>query len=65
MDEAGFDSAHMVGNSLGGYVALQDDLPRADWAALDGVGHCPQLDVPLETAELILEFTGARAVGTR
>ena len=23
MDEAGFGSAHMVGNSLGGYVALQ------------------------------------------
>jgi pimeloyl-ACP methyl ester carboxylesterase len=24
---------------------------------LDGVGHCPQLDVPLETAQLILGFT--------
>jgi hypothetical protein len=24
---------------------------------LDGVGHCPQLDVPLETAELITGFT--------
>jgi hypothetical protein len=24
---------------------------------MDGVGHCPQLDVPLETAELILGFT--------
>jgi hypothetical protein len=24
---------------------------------LDGVGHCPQLDVPLETAELILGHT--------
>lgn len=23
MDEAGFDTAHIVGNSLGGYVALQ------------------------------------------
>ncbi len=29
-------------------------LPHADWVELDGVGHCPQLDVPLETAELIL-----------
>jgi pimeloyl-ACP methyl ester carboxylesterase len=29
-------------------------LPHADWIALDGVGHCPQLDVPLETAQLIL-----------
>jgi pimeloyl-ACP methyl ester carboxylesterase len=32
-------------------------LPRADWVELDGVGHSPQLDVPLETAELILGFT--------
>lgn len=29
-------------------------LPHADWVELDGVGHCPQLDVPLETAQLIL-----------
>jgi pimeloyl-ACP methyl ester carboxylesterase len=33
-------------------------LPRADWVALDGVGHCPQLDVPVEAAQLILGFTG-------
>jgi pimeloyl-ACP methyl ester carboxylesterase len=32
-------------------------LPQADWVVLDGVGHCPQLDVPLETAELILGWT--------
>jgi pimeloyl-ACP methyl ester carboxylesterase len=32
-------------------------LPNADWVVLEGVGHCPQLDVPLETAELILGFT--------
>jgi pimeloyl-ACP methyl ester carboxylesterase len=31
-------------------------LPHADWVVLDGVGHCPQLDVPLETAELISGF---------
>ena len=37
-----------------------DWLPRADWVELDGIGHCPQLDVPLETAELILGFTGVR-----
>jgi hypothetical protein len=24
---------------------------------LDGVGHCPQLDVPFEAAQLILGFT--------
>jgi pimeloyl-ACP methyl ester carboxylesterase len=32
-------------------------LPHADWIELDGVGHCPQLDVPCETAALILDFT--------
>jgi pimeloyl-ACP methyl ester carboxylesterase len=32
-------------------------LPQADWVVLDDVGHCPQLDVPLETAQLILGFT--------
>jgi pimeloyl-ACP methyl ester carboxylesterase len=31
--------------------------PTADWVVLDGVGHCPQLDVPLETAQLILGLT--------
>ena len=35
----------------------RDWLPQADWMELDGVGHCPQLDVPLETAQLILGFT--------
>jgi pimeloyl-ACP methyl ester carboxylesterase len=34
-------------------------LPQADWVELDGVGHCPQLDVPLEAAQLILGFTRA------
>jgi pimeloyl-ACP methyl ester carboxylesterase len=32
-------------------------LPHADWAEIPGAGHCPQLDVPLETAQLILGFT--------
>jgi pimeloyl-ACP methyl ester carboxylesterase len=32
-------------------------LPHADWVELEGVGHCPQLDVPLETAQLILGHT--------
>jgi pimeloyl-ACP methyl ester carboxylesterase len=32
-------------------------LPHADWVVLDGVGHYPQLDVPLETSQLILGFT--------
>ena len=34
-----------------------DWLPHADWIELEGIGHCPQLDVPLETAQLILGFT--------
>jgi pimeloyl-ACP methyl ester carboxylesterase len=39
-------------------LRYRDDwLPQADWVELDGVGHCPQLDVPLETAELIAGFT--------
>ena len=32
-------------------------LPHADWVELEGVGHCPQLDVPLVAAQLILGFT--------
>jgi pimeloyl-ACP methyl ester carboxylesterase len=32
-------------------------FPHADWVVLDGVGHAPQLEVPLETAQLILGFT--------
>lgn len=35
----------------------RDWLPNADWIELDDVGHAPQLDVPLETAQLILDFT--------
>jgi pimeloyl-ACP methyl ester carboxylesterase len=31
-------------------------LPHADWVELDGVGHAPQLDVPLEAAALIAGF---------
>jgi pimeloyl-ACP methyl ester carboxylesterase len=32
-------------------------LPHADWVELEGVGHCPQLDVPVVAAQLILGFT--------
>ncbi len=35
----------------------RDWLPQADWIELEGVGHCPHLDVPLEAAQLILGFT--------
>jgi pimeloyl-ACP methyl ester carboxylesterase len=34
-----------------------DWLPHADWVELEGAGHCPPLDVPLEAAQLILGFT--------
>ena len=29
-------------------------LPHAEWVELEGIGHCPRLDVPLEAAQLIL-----------
>jgi pimeloyl-ACP methyl ester carboxylesterase len=32
-------------------------LPHADWVELEGVGHCPQLDLPVPTAQLILGVT--------
>ena len=32
-------------------------LPHADWVVLDDVGHYPQWDVPIETADLILGVT--------
>jgi pimeloyl-ACP methyl ester carboxylesterase len=35
-----------------------DWLPHADWVVLDGVGHCPQLDVPAQATDLILGFAG-------
>jgi len=35
----------------------RDAFPNADRVVLEGVGHCPQLDVPLETAELISRFS--------
>ena len=35
----------------------QDWLPHADWVELDGVGHAPQLEAPLATAELIRGWT--------
>jgi pimeloyl-ACP methyl ester carboxylesterase len=37
-----------------------DWLPHAEWIELDGIGHCPQLDIPVETAQLILGCTTGR-----
>ncbi len=34
----------------------QEWIPQAEWVELDGAGHCPQLDHPLETAQLILDM---------
>ncbi len=34
----------------------QEWLPQAEFVELEGAGHCPQLDHPLETAQLILDF---------
>jgi pimeloyl-ACP methyl ester carboxylesterase len=31
-------------------------IPQAEWVEVEGAGHCPQLDHPLETAQLILDF---------
>jgi pimeloyl-ACP methyl ester carboxylesterase len=31
-------------------------LPQAEWVELEGAGHCPQLDHPLEVTQLILDF---------
>jgi pimeloyl-ACP methyl ester carboxylesterase len=40
-------------------------LPAADWVELEGIGHCPQLDAPLETAQLILDFARAHEPAAR
>jgi len=43
----------------GAAARYRDELfPNADWVVLEGVGHLPQLDVPLEAAQLALGFTG-------
>ncbi|MBS1870793.1 MAG: alpha/beta fold hydrolase [Actinobacteria bacterium] len=49
----------------GAAVAYRERFPQAEWVELEGVGHCPQLDVPLETAELILGFTARSASPAR
>jgi pimeloyl-ACP methyl ester carboxylesterase len=38
-------------------VRYREMFPQAEWVVLDGVGHCPQLDVPVEAAQLIVGFT--------
>jgi pimeloyl-ACP methyl ester carboxylesterase len=41
----------------GAAARYRAELPQAEWVLLDGVGHCPQIDVPLEAAQLILGST--------
>jgi pimeloyl-ACP methyl ester carboxylesterase len=40
-------------------VRYREELPSADWVTLEGIGHCPQLDVPEQAAELILDVSAA------
>ena len=54
-----FSNAGVTGPGGGPEGSNEEWLPHADWVELDGVGHCPQLEVPLEAAQLILGFTGA------
>jgi pimeloyl-ACP methyl ester carboxylesterase len=42
----------------GAAVRYRDEwFPHAEWAEIEGAGHCPQLDHPVETAELIAGFS--------
>jgi pimeloyl-ACP methyl ester carboxylesterase len=36
------------------------ELPNAEWVEMDGIGHCPQLDVPAEAVRQILSSTAVR-----
>lgn len=40
----------------GAAARFRAEYPQADWVEIEGAGHCPQLDHPLETAELIAGF---------
>jgi pimeloyl-ACP methyl ester carboxylesterase len=42
----------------GAAARFRTEFPQAEWIEIDGGGHCPQLDHPVETAELIAEFSG-------
>jgi pimeloyl-ACP methyl ester carboxylesterase len=41
----------------GAAARFRDWFSQAEWIEIDGAGHCPQLDHPLETAELIAGFS--------
>jgi pimeloyl-ACP methyl ester carboxylesterase len=42
----------------GAAARFRADHPQAEWVEIVGAGHCPQLDHPVETAELIAGFAG-------
>jgi pimeloyl-ACP methyl ester carboxylesterase len=42
----------------GAAARFRTKFPQAEWVEIDGGGHCPQLDHPVETAELIAGFSG-------
>jgi pimeloyl-ACP methyl ester carboxylesterase len=41
----------------GAAARFRADFPQAEWIEIEGAGHCPQLDRPTETAELIAGFS--------
>ncbi len=41
----------------GAAARYRAEFPHAEWIEIDGAGHCPQLDHPTETAELIAGFS--------
>jgi pimeloyl-ACP methyl ester carboxylesterase len=41
----------------GAAARYRAQLPQAEWIEIEGGGHCPQLDHPVETAELIANFS--------
>jgi pimeloyl-ACP methyl ester carboxylesterase len=42
-------------------LRFREWIPHAEWVELDGIDHCPQVDCPLETAQLILGLTAPGA----
>jgi pimeloyl-ACP methyl ester carboxylesterase len=41
----------------GAAARFRSEFPQAEWIEIEGGGHCPQLDHPTETAELIAGFS--------
>lgn len=42
----------------GAAARYRTEFPQAEWVEIEGAGHCPQLDHPVEAAELIAGFSG-------